>query len=105
MKEPEKYRTRSGHSPRARLHAGWAPIGQKKRRLAMGRAAGVIIGAFLILAVSVDVAAEQFLQGLPSVQGLDVNNFRGDVIITDRGGRVLADKGDNGEHRVIKGLK
>jgi membrane peptidoglycan carboxypeptidase len=71
----------------------------------MGRAAAVIGGVFVILAVTVDVAAEQFLQGLPSVQGLDVNNFRGDVVITDRTGRILADKGDNGEHRLIKGLK
>jgi membrane peptidoglycan carboxypeptidase len=105
MKEPEKFKTSSGHEPRARLHAGWSPVGQRKRRLAAARVAAAITAIFLVLAVTVDAYAEQFLAGLPSVQGLDVNNFRGDIVITDRSGKILADVGDNGEHRLIKPLK
>jgi membrane peptidoglycan carboxypeptidase len=46
-----------------------------------------------------DVYAEQYLRGLPSVKGLDAATLTGDTFITDRNGLLLADVGNNGNHR------
>src|SRR5712691_1758550 len=32
---PQKIKTKGGHRPRARVHAGWSPIGQRLRRVAL----------------------------------------------------------------------
>ena len=65
----------------------------------------VLSAIFVAGGVAADVYAEQFMSGLPSVRGLDTANFSGDTIITDRTGRLLADVGDNGDHRVVIPLK
>ena len=53
----------------------------------------------LLLTGMGDVYAEQYLSGLPSVKGLDAATFAGDTFITDRSGQLLADVGNNGNHR------
>src|SRR5437868_4557132 len=105
QKRPHKYRTKGGHEPRARVHAAWSPIGQRNRRQTLIRALGVFVGVLLVAAVAADAYAEQFLQSLPSVHGLDASTFTGDTVITDRGGVVLADVGEHGNHRLVVPLK
>jgi membrane peptidoglycan carboxypeptidase len=105
QKRPRIYKTRGGHSPRARVHASWSPIGQRQRRQTVVRLLGVLLGLVLVGAVAADAYAEQFLQTLPSVHGLDASTFTGDTVITDRNGVVLADVGEHGNHRLVVRLK
>ena len=102
---PRKYRTQGGHQPRARVHASWSPIGQRQRRKAVVRSLGILVGLFLVGTLAADAYAEQFLQSLPSVHGLDASTFAGDTVITDRSGVVLADVGEHGNHRLVVPLK
>ena len=104
-KRPRIYKTRGGHSPRARVHASWSPIGQRQRRQTVVRLLGVFLGLLLVAAVGADAYAEQFLQTLPSVHGLDASTFAGDTVISDRNGVVLADVGEHGNHRLVVRLK
>jgi membrane peptidoglycan carboxypeptidase len=60
----------------------------------------VLAALLAVLAIGVNVYAVSFLDGLPSVSGLDSAAFRGDTIITDRNGAVLADIGQQGDRRV-----
>ena len=101
MKRPDRIRTKSGHRPRARVHAGWSPIGQKARRTILYRVLGVLLAGLLALGVTADVYAQDFLSSLPSVQGLDATRFSGDTVIFDRNGAKLADLGAQGDHRLI----
>jgi membrane peptidoglycan carboxypeptidase len=59
----------------------------------------VFLAGTLLLAGMGDVYAAQYLSGLPSVKGLDAATFAGDTFITDRNGQLLADVGNNGNHR------
>ncbi len=103
---PEKIKTKGGHQPRARIHAGWSPIGQHHRRVVWLRALGVVVAVFLVLGFAVDAYAQSFFDSLPSIHGLDSASFAGDTIITDRNGKLLADVGyHTGDHRLAVPLK
>src|SRR5216683_1405528 len=97
---PEKIKTKGGHRPRARVHAGWSPIGQRLRRVALMRGLGVFVAVALVAGFAVDAYAQSFFDGLPSIQGLDSAAFAGDTLITDRKGAILADVGNHGDHRL-----
>jgi membrane peptidoglycan carboxypeptidase len=97
---PEKIKTKAGHRPRARVHASWSPIGQKVRRAGAFRTLGVVLGVLLVVGFAADAYAQTFFDSLPSIQGLDSAAFAGDTLITDRGGTVLADIGNHGDHRL-----
>src|SRR6266581_7244381 len=103
---PEKITTKGGHRPRARIHAGWSPIGQHHRRVALLRGLGVLLAVVLVLGFAVDAYAQSFFDSLPSIRGLDSAAFAGDTVITDRSGKViLADVGNHGDHRLAVLLK
>ena len=102
---PEKIKTRGGHQPRARIHAGWSPIGQHHRRVALLRGLGVLLAVVLVLGFAVDAYAQSFFDSLPSIRGLDSASFAGDTVITDRNGIQLADVGNHGDHRLAVRLK
>jgi membrane peptidoglycan carboxypeptidase len=103
---PEKIKTKGGHQPRARIHAGWSPIGQHHRRVVLLRALGVLAAVVLVIGFAVDAYAQSFFDSLPSIRGLDSASFAGDTIITDRNGKALADVGyHTGDHRLAVPLK
>ena len=103
---PEKIKTRGGHKPRARIHAGWSPIGQHHRRIALLRGLGVFVAVVLVLGFAVDAYAQSFFDSLPSIRGLDTASFAGDTVITDRNGVLLGDVGySTGDHRLAVQLK
>jgi len=98
-KRLQELKTSRGHRTRARIHAFWAPLGQRARRNGRLRLVAVVIAGGLVVAGMGDVYAEQYLQALPSVKGLDAATLTGDTFITDRSGLLLADVGNNGNHR------
>src|SRR5205085_2530538 len=103
---PEKIKAKGGHQPRARIHAGWSPIGQHHRRVALLRGLGVFVAVVLVLGFAVDAYAQSFFHSLPSIRGLDTAAFAGDTLITDRNGNKLADIGyHTGDHRLAVRLK
>src|SRR5690348_18153143 len=103
---PERVRTKGGHSPRARIHAGWSPIGQKLRRTALLRGLGFLVGLVLVLGLAGDAYAQSFFDSLPSIQGLDSAAFAGDTLITDSTGKVvLAEDGNQRDHRHAVKMK
>ncbi len=102
---PERIKTKGGHSPRARIHAGWSPIGQKMRRTTLLRGLGVVLAMLLVIGFAADAYAQSFFDSLPSIQGLDSAAFAGDTVITDRNGVILADVGNHGDHRLAVKLK
>jgi membrane peptidoglycan carboxypeptidase len=103
---PERIKTKGGHSPRARIHAAWSPIGQKMRRTTMLRGLGAAVAVLLVIGVAADAYAQSFFDSLPSIQGLDSAGFAGDTIIYDNTGKtVLADVGNHGDHRLAVKLK
>ncbi len=103
---PEKIKTKGGHQPRARIHAGWSPIGQHHRRIVWLRALGVLVAVCLVVGFAVDAYAQSFFDSLPSIRGLGSASFAGDTIILDRNGKQLADVGFNtGDHRLAVPLK
>src|SRR5205809_2990591 len=103
---PERIKTKGGHSPRARIHAAWSPIGQKMRRTTLLRGLGAAVAVMLVIGVAADAYAQSFFDSLPSIQGLDSAAFAGDTIIYDSTGKVvLADVGNHGDHRLAVKLK
>src|SRR5881275_2151633 len=103
---PERIKTKGGHSPRARIHAAWSPIGQKMRRTTMLRGLGAVLAIMLVLGLGADAYAQSFFDSLPSIQGLDSAAFAGDTLIYDSTGKtVLADVGNHGDHRLAVRLK
>src|SRR6266566_1317125 len=76
---PQKIKTKGGHRPRARVHAGWSPIGQRLRRVALVRGLGVFLAVVLVVGFAADAYAQSFFDGLPSIQGLDSSGFAGDT--------------------------
>jgi membrane peptidoglycan carboxypeptidase len=97
---PEKITTKGGHRPRARIHADWSPIGQRLRRNALLRVLGVVLVLLVMVGLAGDAYAQSFIDGLPSIQGLDSAVFAGDTIVTDKKGVLLADVGNHGDHRL-----
>jgi membrane peptidoglycan carboxypeptidase len=102
---PQKIKTKGGHRPRARVHAGWSPIGQRLRRVALVRGLGVVLAVLLVVGFAVDAYAQSFFDSLPTIQGLDSAAFAGDTLVTDRNGILLADVGNHGDHRLAVKLK
>ena len=102
---PETIKTKGGHRPRARIHADWSPIGQRLRRNAILRILGGLLALVLVVGLAADAYAQSFFDSLPSIQGLDSAVFSGDTVITDRKGVILADVGDQGNHRLAVKLK
>jgi membrane peptidoglycan carboxypeptidase len=103
---PERIKTKGGHSPRARIHAAWSPIGQKMRRTTLLRGLGAALGVVLVIGLAADAYAQSFFDSLPSIQGLDSATFAGDTLITDSTGKTkLADVGNQGDHRLAVKLK
>ncbi len=103
---PERIKTKAGHSPRARIHAAWSPIGQKMRRTAVLRGLAAVVAVVLVLGLAADAYAQTFFDSLPSIQGLDSASFAGDTLVTDSTGKVvLADVGNQGDHRLAVRLK
>src|ERR1700716_1209024 len=89
--DPQKIKTKAGHSPRARVTAV--------------RTLGVVLAVLLVVGFAADAYAQSFFESLPSIQGLDSSAFAGDTLITDRSGVVLADVGNHGDHRLAVKLK
>src|SRR6266516_274548 len=103
---PERIKTKGGHSPRARIHAAWSPIGQKIRRTTMLRGLGAVLAVLLVIGLAADAYAQSFFDSLPSIQGLDSAAFAGDTVIYDSTGKtILADVGNQGNHRLAVKLK
>jgi membrane peptidoglycan carboxypeptidase len=102
---PETIKTKGGHRPRARIHAEWSPIGQRLRRNATLRILAGLFALVLVVGLAADAYAQSFFDSLPSIQGLDSAVFSGDTVITDRKGVILADVGDQGNHRLAVKLK
>src|SRR5256886_1383476 len=75
---PERIKTKGGHSPRARIHAAWSPIGQKMRRTTLLRGLGAAVAVMLVIGVAADAYAQSFFDSLPSIPGLDSAAFAGD---------------------------
>jgi membrane peptidoglycan carboxypeptidase len=61
---------------------------------------GVLLGLTLVGGLAAGVYAESFLGSMESVSGLDSTGFQGDTLISDRNGVLLADYGEDGNHRV-----
>src|SRR5260370_22232672 len=102
---PQKIKTKGGPRARARVQAGWPPIGQRLRRVALVRGLGVFLAVVLVVGFAVDAYAQSFFDSLPSIQGLDSSAFAGDTLITDRAGGLLADVGNHGDHRLAVKLQ
>jgi membrane peptidoglycan carboxypeptidase len=98
-KRLQQLKTSHGHRTRARIHAFWAPLGQRARRNGRLRILAVVLAGGLVLAGMGDDYAERYLSALPSVKGLDAATLTGDTFIADRNGQLLADVGNNGNHR------
>src|ERR1700681_2550870 len=102
---PAKIKTKGGHHPRARIHAAWSPIGQRMRRNATLRFLGVFLAIVFVVGFGADAYAQTFFDSLPSINGLDSAVFAGDTLVTDRNGKLLADIGNHGDHRLAVRLK
>ena len=100
MRAPARLKTKSGHRPRARLHATWSPIGQREKRTTLLRVLGLLLGLVMVLGLAADAYAESFLGSLPDIRGLDASSLGGDIFITDRNGRLLADVTDQGNRKI-----
>jgi membrane peptidoglycan carboxypeptidase len=66
---------------------------------------GVLLALLLVVGLAADAYAQSFFDSLPSIQGLDSAVFSGDTVITDKRGVILADVGDQGNHRLAVKLK
>jgi membrane peptidoglycan carboxypeptidase len=73
--------------------------------MALVRGLGALLAVLLVVGFAADAYAQSFFDSLPSIQGLDSSSFAGDTLITDRGGTVLADVGNHGDHRLAVKLK
>ena len=70
------------------------------------RGLAAVIAIVFVLGLAADAYAQSFFDSLPSIQGLDSAAFAGDTLITDNTGKiVLADVGNQGDHRLAVKLK
>lgn len=104
-KRPAQYRNRKGQRVRARIHALGAPLWDRARRQSHLRALAIVLVLLVAGAGVADVEAERFLATLPSVKGLDAASLTGDTFVYDRSGNLLADLGNQGNHRQYLQLK
>jgi membrane peptidoglycan carboxypeptidase len=76
------------------------------RRTAVLRGLAAVVAIVFVLGLAADAYAQSFFDSLPSIQGLDSAAFAGDTLITDSTGKVvLADVGNQGDHRLAVKLK
>lgn len=76
------------------------------RRTAVLRGLAAVVAVLFVIGLAADAYAQSFFDSLPSIQGLDSASFAGDTLITDSTGRVLlADVGNQGDHRLAVKLK
>src|SRR5436853_1796705 len=72
----------------------------------MLRCLAAVVAVMLVIGLAADAYAQSFFDSLPSIQGLDSATFAGDTLITDNSGKiVLADVGNQGDHRLAVKLK
>ncbi|MDQ6773370.1 MAG: transglycosylase domain-containing protein [Candidatus Dormibacteraeota bacterium] len=81
------------------MHAAGTPLGRRRTRRALFRTGAVGLAALLALVIAGDAYATSLMDSLPDVRNLDAAAFRGDTVISDRGGVQLADVGRDGDHR------
>jgi membrane peptidoglycan carboxypeptidase len=60
-----------------------------------------LIAAFMLPLITVPAVAAQTVGELPAVTGLSSSNLQQDMLIYDRHGSLLADIGDQGDHRIV----
>ncbi|HSO93792.1 MAG TPA: biosynthetic peptidoglycan transglycosylase, partial [Candidatus Dormibacteraeota bacterium] len=60
-----------------------------------------LIALFMLPLLTVPAVAAQTVGDLPAVTGLSSNNLQQDMLIYDRHGSLLADIGDQGDHRIV----
>jgi membrane peptidoglycan carboxypeptidase len=60
-----------------------------------------LIAAFMLPLITVPAVAAQTVGDLPAVTGLSSSNLQQDMLIYDRHGTLLADIGDQGDHRIV----
>ena len=75
---------------------------RRRRRAALRRI--ILIGflaLFILPLLTVPAVAAQTVGDLPAVTGLSSNNLQQDMLIYDRHGSLLADIGDQGDHRIV----
>ena len=76
------------------------------RRTAILRGLAAVIAIVFVIGLAADAYAQSFFDSLPSIQGLDSAAFAGDTLITDSTGKVvLADVGNQGDHRLAIKLR
>jgi membrane peptidoglycan carboxypeptidase len=76
------------------------------RRTAILRGLAAVIAIVFVLGLAADAYAQSFFDSLPSIQGLDSAAFAGDTRVYDSTGKiVLADVGNQGDHRLAVKLK
>jgi len=72
----------------------------------MLRGLAAVVAVMFVIGLAADAYAQSFFDSLPSIQGLDSAAFAGDTLITDNTGKVvLADVGNQGDHRLAVKLK
>ncbi len=72
----------------------------------MLRGLAAVVAVMLVIGLAADAYAQSFFDSLPSIQGLDSAAYAGDTLITDSTGKVvLADVGNQGDHRLAVKLK
>src|ERR1700730_8155242 len=100
LKAP-RIRTRSGRTPRARVHGPWAPGNRHRARTRLLQFGAVCLAGVVIMAIGGDVYANSLMNSLPPINGLDAATLPGggDTLIYDRNGKLLADEGNGGNHR------
>jgi 1A family penicillin-binding protein len=75
---------------------------RRRRRVAMRR--NVLVGflvAFTLPLLTVPALAAQTVGDLPAITGLSSSGLPQDTLIYDRHGNLLADIGDQGDHRIV----
>jgi len=75
---------------------------RRRRRRALQR--NLIVGFLVIITlplVTVPALAAQTVGDLPAVNGLSSSGLPQDMLIYDRNGNLLADVGDQGDHRIV----
>ncbi|MDQ6884891.1 MAG: transglycosylase domain-containing protein [Candidatus Dormibacteraeota bacterium] len=75
---------------------------RRRRRAGLRRIIILSLLAFFMLPLlTVPAVAAQTVGDLPAVTGLSSNNLQQDMLIYDRRGNLLADIGDQGDHRIV----
>ena len=98
-----RHTTRSGRRTRARLHGPLSPLGKQRSRGLILRIAGISLALLLIGVVAVNAYIQSLIADLPVIpRNLSSTTFGvGDTRIYDSSGtQMLADVGNQGDHRI-----